>query len=735
MLTSTFQFSLRSQVFDGLIALGTSNDGATYLAAATSAGKVLIHQPQAGQKPGDDVQFLNINKKITDIAVGALSEKNVDRDIIMVGTPSNVMAYDIEENAELFVKEISDGCTRLRYGRREPFGRLCLVGGHCSLQGYDAEGTELFWSVVGDTVSALAFTEGQDAVCDLLVATEDNEIAAFSLRGGSCTSVGSPITEVDVVTHLECISNNLFAYALKSGAVGVYKLTQRSDNWATRLWRMAAKHQPRSLKLLEVAGGTKHVVIGWSNGKVEVRNQMTGDLMYKETLSAANLAGVVIGRYRQDGSPPNIIALTNSGDVHGFLPEAGTPGAAPIDKKKLQKSMGFLGADPTAQKTEVDNEAYRTLLAERQSLQSELKSVEDQMRQMKQSGGGNQGLIPTDTSLSLTLQTSPEGLKLRLATSNYSVIRSVVIYAEHLFEQNEAEIFFFQPAKNEALVPISPHKNAEVTLKVQSYVGTSATSEQYHTFEQKFTLPKFSMFHHVTEGKLRKPLGNVKIVLTQQSQQRIWQWLTKNFINVQQPKEPGKHLNSQFVSLRKQTALLLETSDTPGRNGVQFLLHSDDLELAAEIIEDLANHLGVKELDAVASFPQELQELDTVLQHIQGHNNTRLRLTAEIADSSNLVKALVVKAEDYRILADMKKLRRAYQILQHTNGDMIAEHTKRASNYQELLTHLKKVNQTLQNAGRLRCGAAKSKTVQACRAAMKANNAGELKGLIQTGAK
>ena len=39
-----------------------------------------------------------------------------------------------------------------------------------------------------------------------------------------------------------------------------------------------------------------------------------------------------------------------------------------------------------------------------------------------------------------------------------------------------------------------------------------------------------------------------------------------------------------------------------------------------------------------------------MLAKIEGHNSTRLKQTADIADSSNLVKALVVKAEDYRIL-------------------------------------------------------------------------------------
>jgi Bardet-Biedl syndrome 2 protein len=34
-------------------------------------------------------------------------------------------------------------------------------------------------------------------------------------------------------------------------------------------------------------------------------------------------------------------------------------------------------------------------------------------------------------------------------------------------------------------------------------------------------------------------------------------------------------------------------------------------------------------------------------------NNVRQKLTAELADQSNLVKGLIVRAEDYRLLDDL----------------------------------------------------------------------------------
>ena len=42
-----------------------------------------------------------------------------------------------------------------------------------------------------------------------------------------------------------------------------------------------------------------------------------------------------------------------------------------------------------------------------------------------------------------------------------------------------------------------------------------------------------------------------------------------------------------------------------------------------------------------------------VLMKVDEYNAIRLKLTAEMADSSNIVKTLVIKAEDARILGDM----------------------------------------------------------------------------------
>ena len=72
-------------------------------------------------------------------------------------------------------------------------------------------------------------------------------------------------------------------------------------------------------------------------------------------------------------------------------------------------------------------------------------------------------------------------------------------------------------------------------MTIHGYAGVSSNSNQYHVFEKKFTIPKFSMFHFLGLGNQvgRKVSGSVKIALKQFSDnKKVWSWLEKNFIGV-----------------------------------------------------------------------------------------------------------------------------------------------------------------------------------------------------------
>jgi Bardet-Biedl syndrome 2 protein len=55
-----------------------------------------------------------------------------------------------------------------------------FVGGHCSVQGFDGEGNELYWTVTGDNVSAMTFADTNgDGHAELVVGSDDFEIRVF----------------------------------------------------------------------------------------------------------------------------------------------------------------------------------------------------------------------------------------------------------------------------------------------------------------------------------------------------------------------------------------------------------------------------------------------------------------------------------------------------------------------------------------------------------------------------
>ena len=96
-------------------------------------------------------------------------------------------------------------------------------------------------------------------------------------------------------------------------------------------------------------------------------------------------------------------------------------------------------------------------------------------------------------------------------------------------------------------------------------------------------------------------------------------------------------------------------------------------------------------------------------------------------------QALVIRAEDSRILADMESMRRAYTELYTSNNQLIGSYNVRAANHELLLSALKEVNLMIQKAANLRVGRPKVSVIAECRAAVKANSMASLTRIIRQG--
>jgi Bardet-Biedl syndrome 2 protein len=103
--------------------------------------------------------MLNINQRVTSLAAGHLSPDH-GRDCLFVGTPTNLLAYDVEENADLFYKDVPDGANAIVVGHTNTSSEpLAIVGGNCALQGFNYKGEDPFWTVTGDNVTSLAILD------------------------------------------------------------------------------------------------------------------------------------------------------------------------------------------------------------------------------------------------------------------------------------------------------------------------------------------------------------------------------------------------------------------------------------------------------------------------------------------------------------------------------------------------------------------------------------------------
>ena len=170
---------------------------------------------------------MNINRSVSSLTSGRLNEQDKNESLVM-GLHTDILAYDVEKNREIFFKDVPDGANVVRCANQKPF---LVVGGNCTIQGLDEKGEEIFWTVTGDNVSALAMDPKKEG--RYVVGSEDYEIRMFKHD-----ELRATITENDVVTQLCYLdsASKLMGYGLRNGTIGVYQGEKRR-------WRIKSKHQ------------------------------------------------------------------------------------------------------------------------------------------------------------------------------------------------------------------------------------------------------------------------------------------------------------------------------------------------------------------------------------------------------------------------------------------------------------------------------------------------------------
>ncbi|MEE6499730.1 hypothetical protein FKM82_003571 [Ascaphus truei] len=641
--------------------------------AATQAGKVFIHNPHTRSQrfsaqrlvqssQDSDVTLLNINQSVSCLTAGVL-DPQLGYDALVVGTQTNLLAYDVHNNSDLFYKEIADGANAVVLGSLGDIAApLALIGGNCSLQGFDCRGNDLFWTVTGDNVRSLALCDFDgDGKKELLVGSEDFDIRVFKED-----EIVAEMTETETITALCPMYASRFGYALSNGTVGVYDRT-------ARYWRIKSKNLAMSIHAFDLnSDGVCELITGWSNGKIDARSDRTGEVIFKDNFSSS-VAGVVEGDYRMDGSP-QLVVCSIDGEVRGYLPSS-------------QEAAGSL------MDTSVEQELVRELSHKKQNLLLELKNYQENSKQAESrvqvsESDGHMGVIPANTQLQTALSVSqgsdthPAHVELSISTSNDTIIRAVLIFAEGIFE-GESHVVHpsTQHLTGHVRVPICPPKDVPVDLHIKAFVGYRS-SVQFHVFELTRQLPRFSMYVLSNPASTPEPSSYVTFTISERVQ-RVVLWLNQNFLLPEDTDTQSAPFPVSFTCLRSAGPLVISVKP----NG-----------------------------------------------QVDESHSVHQKLTADMADQSNMVRSMLVQAEDARLMRDMGNMKKRYTELYDLNRDLINCYKIRCNNHMELLNSLRGVNQAIQRAGRLRVGKPKAQVITACRDAIRSNNVNALFRIMRVGA-
>jgi Bardet-Biedl syndrome 2 protein len=206
--------------------------------------------------------------------------------------------------------------------------------------------------------------------------------------------------------------------------------------------------------------GVPELVTGLSNGRLEVRNDDNGELIYKDGYSAG-VAAIVSADYHLDGRE-EVIVCCEDGEVRGYLPA----------EEELAGNL---------MDVQVEDQTLSELHRRKQELVLETAHYDKAVESMKASGseGANTAdcIVPPETSMHAQLETSNEQLLLVLRTNNEAIIKAVVVFGENIFEDADSYVVHPKTAAECVSVPLAPKKDVatELTIKAAPPSASSPT--------------------------------------------------------------------------------------------------------------------------------------------------------------------------------------------------------------------------------------------------------------------
>ncbi|KAG5674649.1 hypothetical protein PVAND_004603 [Polypedilum vanderplanki] len=745
----TFSFSIDMKLSDKGVVVGKYDAVNSSLTAITQSNKIIIHSPytrynmfnsqKAWSEIKKDIGMLSVNYTITAIATGKLSSES-DKEYLAIGTENNILIYQVDDNLEVFFKDVSESIRCMIIGTIDnSHPPLLFCGSNTTVKGYNVKGDEILWIVTSGVVNSITlFDFNRDNDKEIILGCNDK------IRIYKQDRFIRELNENAPVKQIAPLGLQLLAFILKNGTVGVYEEH-------LRLWRIKSKSTATCLACYDLLGsGTDQIILGWESGKIDIRDSRSGDVLMK-LISPSKVVGLMVTNYRGT-EKDDLICVTEQGEVQGYT--SSNINLAPLTAAEGSQIQELLAVK---QKLMLELTQYENNLRVNETL-ANVGSSEDSIAAMNaiKSISNDFAVIPANTRLQIAISTDgtkQSSVEIGISTNNSTIIKAVIIFADGVFPNGNETLIVHPPMNrinsgmsmansrlngvSSIVVPLQIPKDDPVDLHIKAFVGT-AEGNQYHVFELNRQLPRFSMFSlperisgspksladitqlskdHITNA----PDSYVKFKVSERVN-RFCMFINQNFL-LPADIEPSSTESDSFdflkvslIHLRDRTPLVITFY-----NDSNILIQTENIELAGNLVQALAQFMNIANLESAASFPSVVTKFRELFDKLQGLQESSNVLRTDMALKINLAKILVFRAEDSKI-TNMDKLSNYYNELILTNDELMTSFKIRSENYNEVQRLLTEINQTLYHAQRLRVGSAAAKMMSSYKEALEQKN-------------
>ena len=631
------------------------------------------------------------------------------------------MCYDLNQNKTLFDRDIMEGVYCMVYGQYSSYPEpICICGGSYNIIGIDINGEDKFWTVLGGNAICLKLNDiNNDGANELIVGTDDYTIRFYQNEDNI-----NEINENTKIIEVEYIDNTVLAYALENGTIGCYKGNDR-------LWRKKEKGYVTSILVIDFNKDNYYEILcGWSTGKLQMLETSQGRILIETDLNKPIAKmfydNILLGSSNNIYNKYNqLLVLTNNGEVYGFdysLNERIIKNKfIAKDKKVLQKDLNKYESS-LQEKTELIKKLED--LAIKESNKSKINSPKDEI------------VLPKNTTVNIDLQSNNDFkcADLIIESSENTIIKMVLIQSEQIYK-GETMVKYPNKETNKVIIQIKTKKDMNINLHIKALVGKSYFLDDYQVFEFNKIIPKYCFYILLRDDISYK--NDVVQGISFRFNERIERlilWL-ETFFNI-----PKKELetyrpnedtyNIRFMSLR--TDKILQISVKNEKENI-LEISTEEMELCGNIFQDMCTYFNITDLDTNINYKKIVNKYSENINRISELDQTRNQYNINMTEIIQLIKDLFVKAEDNRLLDNIKDFKDYFRKINVKNLELLDEYEKRTKAYEQLISDLKVVNEIIQIFSNLKAGKYKNEVVNQCRNCIRKKNYNLLLRILSTG--